>query len=357
MSDVEEFCEFNGMGLSSYSFGLSCTDLSTLNNSSAESLNTCMEEGVGTTGITWAGNYNVVKTCQPATITVENVPRIIKFANMPFLLKQLKEAGYTVVYGIRVADRYGLRQGRRRMWLHGRLLKFSSPGWQARYERCMEDMAVGPIVHLTKCLMKENSYDLRRHLASIREEKEKREKKMAVKKKQLASKRVKWQTDHWVARCKARLLPPLSLPSDIKEVVDSSHIAAREFDFLRFLGQRGIRLAELSAKRPAMEVKHSIGRLNSLGCTESVSTILHASRQLLLRTKPRRFMTGREGLAIQGIGLEHSLRISNLSEGDVMKVAGDAFSVGVFIASILAGLACTEMSDEDVLEFVGGRFA
>ena len=37
-----------------------------------------------------------------------------------------------------------------------------------------------------------------------------------------------------------------------------------------------------------------------------------------------------------------------------MKLAGDAFSIGCFLASLVAGLACSELGEGDILEFVQG---
>ena len=59
-------------------------------------------------------------------------------------------------------------------------------------------------------------------------------------------------------------------------------------------------------------------------------------------------------MAIQGIGLEHSMKVTNMRDSQFMKLAGDAFSIGCFMASLVASLACTEMSEEDILEFVQG---
>ena len=65
-------------------------------------------------------------------------------------------------------------------------------------------------------------------------------------------------------------------------------------------------------------------------------------------------MTGREALAIQGIGLEHSMQVTNMHDRLFMKLAGDAFSIGCFLASLVAGLACSELGEEDIVEFVQG---
>ena len=72
---------------------------------------------------------------------------------------------------------------------------------------------------------------------------------------------------------------------------------------------------------------------------EHLSTILPSSRLLLLRTTPPRILTGREALAVQGIGLEHTLGV-DMSDADFMQLAGDAFTGALAMVTFIASLAC-----------------
>ena len=48
------------------------------------------------------------------------------------------------------------------------------------------------------------------------------------------------------------------------------------------------------------------------------------------------------------------MKVTDMRDSQFMKLAGDAFSIGCFMASLVALLACTEMSEEDIWEFVQG---
>ena len=250
-----------------------------------------------------------------------------------------------MIFSIRYSDDYGLPQHRGRMWFHARLRQFTSPGWAVAYQVGMDEMAVGATIPLEKCLLTDDSSYL---LSHHRHEQ--------ARAQRSTEKRLKWKTDHWVARRNESLMPPLlkHMPKKIEDISQSSKILDRELDFVRFLHQKGISIQQVALNRPAMELKHSMGRLHSFGKQESVSTILPGSRQLLLRTEPVRFMLGREALAIQGIGLEHSLEIKDVTETECMKLAGDAFSISIFIASHLAALACMELTASDLAAFMRG---
>ena len=84
-----EEVRMDGEGLMSFSFGFSCKDLSTLNNSSKGYVQNCMATASGTTGVTWRGSYGFVKSSRPAFLTIENVPRLAKTQNLPHMLEAL----------------------------------------------------------------------------------------------------------------------------------------------------------------------------------------------------------------------------------------------------------------------------
>ena len=243
----DDLREFDGVGLWSYSYGFSCKDLSSQNNASASWKDNCLEEECGSSGVSWAGNYNMVKNCQPLQVTIENVPRIVKTSNMGFLIKQLEEAGYEVTYSIRYSDDYGLPQHRGRMWCHARLRQFTSPGWAVAYQDGMDEMAVGATIPLEKCLLTDDSSYL---LSHHRHEQ--------ARAQRSTEKRLKWKTDHWVARRNESLMPPLlkHMPKKIEDISQSSKILDRELDFVRFLHQKGISIQQVALNRPAMELKH-----------------------------------------------------------------------------------------------------
>ena len=331
----------DGEGLMSYSFGFSCKDLSTLNNSSKGYVQNCMATAMGTTGVTWRGNYNFLTISRPAFITIENVPRLAKTENLPFMLEVLREAGYETAHAVRSSKDFGVHQARKRFWLSGRQKRFATPGWQDRFQQCMQEMSLGPVIPLERCLLSNKSGFLKHYLKAV-----------AAKGPAKAGKRMKWRTDHWVYRRANQILPPGKPPACIAEVKATARLVDREADFLMLLHQQGVSLDEIAKKRPAVEVKHSLTRLNSTHRqTEHVSTILPGSRQVLLRTVPRRMLSGREALAIQGIGLEHTLNCNTVKDSEFMKLAGDAFSIHVLVASILSNFACSDLDENDILEF------
>ena len=56
---------FPGFDMFFYSYGFSCRDFSNENNMSGPYKEVCLQEGVGTSGVTWAGNLVIVKENQP----------------------------------------------------------------------------------------------------------------------------------------------------------------------------------------------------------------------------------------------------------------------------------------------------
>ena len=202
---------------------------------------------------------------------------------------------------------------------------------------------MGPIIPLERCLLCDHSSFLKHHLKVV-----------AAKGPAKTTKRIKWQSDHWVYRRQNNIMPPGELPACIAELKAAGRLADREADFLMLLHQKGSSLDDIAKQRPAVEVKHSLLRLNSAHrASESLSTILPGSRQVLLRTVPRRMLSGREALAIQGIGLEHTMNCNMVRDSEFMKLAGDAFSIHVLMASILSNYACSDLNEDDVLDFCG----
>ena len=183
---------------------------------------------------------------KPASLTIENVPEIMKTQNRPLMTKQLEEAGYEISVSIRRADLFGLPQARKRFWCHGRLKTFTSLGWQARYQSAMDEMAVGLQIPISKCLLPDTSDYLQNTLASYKAKAKKHDEPWR-----------KWRTDHWVVRRQQQLLPPNSFSHCISEIMEFSNIPGKELDFLRLLDQKGVTLQDPSLKRPAIELKHS----------------------------------------------------------------------------------------------------
>ena len=121
--------KFKGTGIFSYSYGFSCRDFSTEDNTSQGYVQTCLQEETGSCGVTWAGSFEYVMGSQPAWLFIENVPRLASTPNMVFLVKELQRAGHQVTWSLRVASDYMLPRSRKRLWLHARLASFCHPGW------------------------------------------------------------------------------------------------------------------------------------------------------------------------------------------------------------------------------------
>ena len=75
-------------------------------------------------------------------------------------------------------------------------------------------------------------------------------------------------------------------------------------------------------------------------------------RMLLLRTSPPRILTGPEALNVQGIGLQHSLSATGLTDRDFYKLAGDAFSCSVVAATFIAALSCDILSAPELMRIL-----
>ena len=80
-----------------YTFGYSCKDLSTLNNTSSSWNDSCLADGTGSTGRTWSGILEWVQWTAPCFLFMENVPAALKGNNFRQMEKDLSSLGYRLV--------------------------------------------------------------------------------------------------------------------------------------------------------------------------------------------------------------------------------------------------------------------
>ena len=77
-----------------YTFGYSCKDLSTLNNSSSSWREGCISEGLGSTGPAWKGKVEMVCLCRPLWLFMENVPAACTGPNFQNVWEELLALGH-----------------------------------------------------------------------------------------------------------------------------------------------------------------------------------------------------------------------------------------------------------------------
>ena len=262
--------KFNGYGVLCYSFGFSCRDFSTENNVSKDYVQTCLADKKGSSGVTWAGNFEFALECGPALLFVENVPRLLKTQNMVFLVSELVRAGYEVSYSLRTSSDYFLPQSRKRLWLHGRKKELCSPGWSQEYQLCLDEMKHDEPLSLKQILLSSDS-------ALLRVQRQRARRKANSKK---ASSRQKWRADHFVARRRSGVHEGPAVPALLAEIAEHSVLADRELDVLAVMLQKGVDFSALARQKPSLELKHSIDRVKVFSDkkTDSVSTILPGSR-------------------------------------------------------------------------------
>ena len=121
-----------------YSFGFSCKDFSTLNNSwnsAKDEQSDLLKAEQGSTGITFAANMSFVEKTLPPVVLMENVRLVLKGKNWLFLKSRLEALGYEVIGVCLDAAHYGHIASRNRAWIVAVLAcALSTPFNSARFK-------------------------------------------------------------------------------------------------------------------------------------------------------------------------------------------------------------------------------
>ena len=177
---------------------------------------------------------------------VENVQQCMTPERIIYMVKKFAEAGYDAHVDKYNSADYLVPQERIRMWLHGRLLCQTSPGWKERFSEAMEDMKQEHTYPLDKFLLPSDSDAL----TGVRNERASK----------IGKKGVKWLADHWVSRVTCGVSPPTHVPLELQQVIALESLSEREADMLKIYHQNHWSLASMAGTRQAIELKHSLLR-------------------------------------------------------------------------------------------------
>ena len=334
-----------------YTFGYSCKDFSTLNNVSGPWRDECLSKELGTTGKTWRGNLEVVRQTRPYLVLMENVKGAMKVQHLDVMTKELKELGYTLVQVLLNAADCGFPQDRLRAWFLA-----------VRDDVARDDLTLPNFVDLIDAmklpthlplsdfvLAPDHPYLLgvlaqRRALSMKRDQaRRNRPRTRPVKTGK------KWVLDHWKVRRMLKLLPPPEkVPQHLQEIVDANAMADREADLFRIITDGAM---TNSTEQPGLELKHSAPRVvkakgHRRRRAGSTSCLLPTSRMMLLPpwVPSPRYMTGCEGLAVQGIDHHFTAGDPVLTDMEYLHLAGNAFCGGSCAMILLAGFSFLDLS-------------
>ena len=344
-----------------YSYGYSCTDLSSLNNFAKGYRDTCLDTKSGSTGKTWSGNMSFVGKVKPLYIFMENVCAAMRGANFQRMLADLDREGYVLLCHQLNACDAGFPQDRRRAWFIAvRKDIFDSASSEELFMQAIESMKLETTLPLGKFLLAEDHPYL---VDTMHERRLKKEKAAETKTKKVKvgfaaeKKRQKWKIDHW--QCRRFLGLPAARaepPAKVRRVSLSNSMCDREADLYDIVQE----CAQVDAQvNPTVELKHSAQRVvkrpKASGSRArgrqhkgSTSCLLPASKLLVLEphVQSPRFMTGAEALSLQGIPFCYSTCDNAVPDSDLMSLAGNAFCGGCMAMMVLAGMISSTFPED-----------
>lgn len=353
--------EFLPSRLLCYTFGYSCKDLSTLNNTSAPWKDQCLSQGVGTTGQTWRGNLAMVELTRPLFLIMENVLAARSGENFKRMKADLLERGYALWDVILNAADCGFPQDRNRVYfLAPRLDCVHNMMNDVKFHNFVQDLQLFKHLPLSRFILPKDHWYLQDITAQRQQASERRSRpkqssivrcKPAGPAKITKRKGEKWIADHWRVRRALNMPAPLpTLPEELRAISHNNGMCPREEDLYRVVVEAPQALD--TQDQPTLELKHSAPRVvrfqhsdvrRSAGQRRrggSTSCLLPSSKLLLmppLVDKPR-YLTGVEALGLQGIGMQHCFSNTKLPDHAFMSLAGNAFCGGAYAVMFIAAL-------------------
>lgn len=337
-------------GLFLYTYGWSCKCLSALNNFSHEYKADCVRTGLGSTGVTWRGNYGYVLKTKPPLVVAENVNAARRGENYRRLLQDFKAAGYYVGDLNLNSGDCGFPQDRVRSYFACVRTDLATTSWAEEFLAVTEDLKLPEPVPLSRFVLPDT------HSYVVRVMDERKAQKMkkcmkSVKTKTKAKVKVrcgkKWISDHWRVRCQLGMrTAPAEEPQQFTDVAEANGMCDRERDLLRLVLD-----APTTRKEPlkSVELKHSAPRVVKLGerrredCT---SCLLPASKMMVFPpvAGSTRYLTGLEALSVQGIPHSFHEATQVLKDREYMSLAGNAFNAGSWSLVVISALATMDLS-------------
>ena len=349
-----------------YTFGYSCKDLSTLNNSSSSWKDSCLTDGKGSTGKTWRGNMDMVKQTRPLWLLMENVVAARKGKHFERLNEDLTNEGYLCMDVELNAQESGLPQDRQRAYFSAIDMGIASSSTDPfQFSALVDEMKLPDCLPLERFLLPRGHPYLEKIMESRQQAAEKKMQRVVMKRpasgklKKRSGK--KWVRDHWHVRRTLDMLAPAAMcPPHLEQIAHQNDMSSREADIMRIMFDQQSGAVTSRGGQPCRELKHSAPRVVKMLKKQSkgqasrgrrrsgaTSCLLPASRLLLLPpyVEAPRFMTGLEALSIQGIERIH-MQMYNGKDSLYMSLAGNAFSGGSYALMFLATLASVTLTAE-----------
>ena len=348
--------------LTCYSFGYSCKDLSTLNNSSSEWRAECVVTGRGSTGKTLLGNLGILRKCKPLLVMMGNVPSARRGLNHAKMVSELAKEGYRFFDTIANSADYGLPQDRRRAWFVALPEELCLLPSNVDFESLMDTLKLPEHLPLARFLLPpEHSYlkaivEIKQQRVIKREQAKKRgkPKAKATPKKGAIKKRAgdKWKADHWMVRRILRMpAPSPDLPETLANVARDDAMCDRERDLLRLILDGPAKPDP--DEQLSIDLKHSAPRVVGLaGFTKqtrrcgSTSCLLPTSKTMLIPpvVPQPRYLSGLEALGIQGVDAAFCSTDAVLTDAEYLHLAGNAFFGACFAAALISAMSSVDVS-------------
>ena len=159
----------------------------------------------------------------------------------------------------------------------------------------------------------------------------------------------RWVLDHWKARRTLDIPAVHGVPENIRAVKEANAMVDREADLYHIITDSpGMPDPTV---QPGLELKHSACRVVKPAQTRrrragATSCLLPGSRLLLLQplVPSPRYLTGCEGMAVQGIHHNFTAGDPVLSDAQYLHLAGNAFCGGSCAIVILAAVSFLDPS-------------
>ena len=350
--------------LACYTFGYSCKDLGTLNNTPSSWKDSCLADCTGSTGRRWSGKLEVVEWTTPWFLFTENVSASLKGSNFKQMEKDLSSLGYRLVsLELNAAD-CGLPQDRRRGWFWAVREDLGGKLNARNFVDLVESMNIPHHIPLRRFLLNPGHL----HLAEITQEKLNNAETKAVAKAKAKGKAKrtkaakakaqakakgkrtgdKWKADHWKVRRSLDMLPATSeAPSPIRRMQEQNAMCDRGTDLYRVITE-GPAMVDPEVQ-PCVELKHSAPRV--VGCKKrrragSTSCLLPSSKLMLMppHVATPSFFTGVEAMQIKGVDGHFLSSDRVMTDAEYLHMAGNAFSGGTCALRFLARFAPLDLS-------------